>query len=469
MALEKREKSLPEHHTQIESLESSSPLVTRAVACGLMGKVFNPYLPPAWQRALLGVLGKLPQAAGRFAIMRYETFSGLNPSLLMNLSIESLAEARIRDYAGLEDKYPAITIGAALGGASAFLSLALNGPFLPQAFVTTLKGGSSDGEVSTYLQRSAGLALQITQNNPGLFTIQHYDPIHDEWMTRRVNHLRFKLLRLPEAYRRFIRRFLAPEGAVCYLDCGAQWLRYRIGERSVFQVGGWGGIPADEFLNGSERIRRYAESVGLKHTDWRLFNYPLESGPESEWGSEPGLGEALESLCSEEGYRFIRISLPEPHHFSLLAFQSMARLLQMGERQPAGVLVEMFSQFDPGPVLNSGLLPLWLIFNTWDSLAFLKRMSAHFPMDKPVFFSPLSTFTQTPDLVPWSEWEGALQGLDWRNLGTRPSHYPADLLTLIDWAKPLREWAGQNHRPVNVRLTAEELFRLAGSLPNSLE
>ncbi len=131
----------------------------------------------------------------------------------------------------------------------------LGGPFLPQAFVVSLKRGSYTGDVNEYLHRSLDTALRIAENNPGLMTIQHYDPVHDGWMTRFINHLRFKLLDLPPAYAEFIRSNLEPGGAVVYLDSGASWLRYRLGPRSVFQVGGWGGISPEEFLEGSERIR----------------------------------------------------------------------------------------------------------------------------------------------------------------------------------------------------------------------
>jgi hypothetical protein len=247
---------------------------------------------------------------------------------------------------------------------------------------------------------------------------------------------------------------------VCYLDSRAQWLRYRVGERSVFQVGGWGDISAREFLEGSERVNSYCERVGLRHRDWRLPDFPLEEGPESEWGCEAGLGEALESFCQRQGFRFVRITLPEPHDYSRLAFNAIARLLEIEGRQPAGVLVEMFTQFDATAVRQSGLLPLWLIFNTLDSLAFLKSMRAQFPKDRPVFFSPLATFTQTPDLAPWQDWENALKGLDWRNIGTRSTHYPADALALTNWAEPLRAWVSQHYQPIQAHLKAEELLEL---------
>ncbi len=442
----------------LESNESSSPIVTRAVAAGLVGEYCDNYEFPGWQKLLLNGLGILPQGVARYTISRFESFSGLPPEVLDHFSIDDLIRQRLGDYAQLPGKFPVVAVGAALGGATAYLSLALGGPFLPQAFVTTLKRGSRSGDVNEYLHRSLDVALRIAGENPGLMTIQHYDPIHDGWMTRFVNHLRFKLLDLPPAYAEFINTRLEPGGAVVFLEGGASWLRYRVGPRSVFQVGGWGGISAEEFLEGSARIREYAPHAGLSITDWTLKGYPLERGPESEWGTEPGLAEALASFCKSSGYRFVRISLPHPNDFSRLAFSAALRLLEKEGRPPAGVLVEMFSQFDANAARQAGLLPLWLIFNTHDSLEYLKEMKTRFPAGKPVFFSPLATFSVTPDLVPWQDWESALAGTTWTNIGARPSHYPSDARALVNWFQPLRKWVEENQHPVNARLEAEELL-----------
>jgi hypothetical protein len=279
-------------------------------------------------------------------------------------------------------------------------------------------------------------------------------------MTRFVNHLRFKLIDLPPAYAEFIKTRLEPGGAVIYLEGGASWLRYRVGPRSVFQVGGWGGISAEEFLEGSDRIREYVPRAGLKISDWKLSGYPLEQGPESEWGSEPGLAEALESFCRREGFRFVRISMPHPNDFSRLAFYAAHKLLEKEGRQPSGVLVEMFSQFDTNSARQAGLLPLWLIFNTQDSLQYLKNMMPRFPAGKPLFFSPLATFSLTPDMVSWKDWELALAGIKWINIGARPNHYPADARALVKWVEPLRKWVKENRQPVIEHLSAEELLIL---------
>jgi len=377
----------------LESPESSSPLVTRVVAAGLRGEWPSPYPLAPWQRVMLRLLGAFPPEIGRKVISEFASFSALDPGLIDGLRLEELVAERLADYAGLAGPFPALTVGAALGGASAHLALALGGPFLPQAFVVTVRGGAPDGDVRLYLARGAEQARRIAADNPQVCVIQHYDPVHDGWVTRRAHHLRFKLLALPPGYERFIRQKLTPGGALVYLDCQARWLRYRIGPRYVFQVGGWGDISAEEFLEGSPRLRRYCASAGLAHTDWRLPGYPLEAGPESEWGCEPGLGEALAAFCRREGYRFVPLTLPQPHDYARLAYLATLRRLEKGEQKPAGVLVEMFSQFDAIAVLRAGLLPLWLVFNTSDSLAFLQEMLPSFPPDKPVFFSPTTRLT----------------------------------------------------------------------------
>jgi hypothetical protein len=128
--------------------------------------------------------------------------------------------------------------------------------------------------------------------------------------------------------------------------------------------------------------------------------------------------------------------------------------------------VEMFSQFDSNAARQAGLLPLWLIFNTLDSLDYLNEMKAQFPQGKPVFFSPLATFSVTPDLVPWKDWEAALAGMNWTNIGTRSSHYPADARALVKWVELLRNWVANNKNPFSLNLEAEELKVLSESFVN---
>lgn len=453
----------PENHGRrkpLESPESSSPLITRAVAAGLNKRMVPPYNLPNWQRVGLSLLGRVPQQISRQIIPKIQAANAIPANMVENLDIRTLAKERLKDYDNTYGPFPALTIGAGLGGASAHLALSLGGPFLPQAFVVTLKGGSYDGKARTYFERSMSLAAKITQHNPDIITIQHFDPVHDEWLTRRVNHLRFKITELIEPYQEFIHANLIDGGTIYYLDCGAEWLQYQIEERIFFQLGGWGDISAQEYIEGSARINNYCQANGMQFTDWQLSGYPLIKGAESEWGSAPGLDSSIEEFCENHGYRFCPIRLKHPHDYSRLAFAAVRRQLELEDREPAGVQIEMFSQFDPSTVQLAGLLPLWLIFNTWDSLNFLESMAKDFPKNVAVFFSPLSTFTLTPDLVPWSRWETALHDYDWVNIGTRQTHYPGDPQAIANWTNPLHQWVRENYHPIKSCLNADELTDL---------
>jgi hypothetical protein len=375
-----------------------------------------------------------------------------------------LIQDRLDDYSEVEETFSTVVMGAGLGGATSFLSLALSAPFLPQSFVISIKNGSYKDDADEYLQRSLLSALQIANSDPRLMTIQHFDPIHDGWLTKFVNHLRFKLVDLPDQYIKFIRERIKPGGTVVYLESAAEWLRYRLGERSVFQIGGWGDIQAGEFLDGSPRLTDLAKGTGQKLAGWRLkADWPLEIGPESEWGSESGLADAIENFCRRDGFEFIKIHFPHPNDFSRLAFEASRQMLNNDGREPAGTLIECFSQFDSFSALKSGLLPLWLIFNTTDSARFLKEIAPQFPPDKPIFFSPLATFSLTPDMANWEQWVEAIGG-NFFNIGTRQTHYPSDAKTLVSWADPLRSWVLKNEKPVLSRLTPKNLVELAKNI-----
>jgi hypothetical protein len=428
----------------LESQESSSPMITRAVASALQGKRIELYDFSLIEKLALRLVGQLPQAVAAYLIPRVNPSKALKLEQVLNLKTDDLVNGRLKDYSCLEGRFPAVTIGVGMGGTTAHISTMLNSPFLPQAFVLTLENGTMHGDVNQYFALTDYLAKSITDNNPDLMSIQHYDPVHDGWLVKRVNHLRLKLIDLPEEYKKFIKKKVVPGGDVLFLDGQAKWKRFRTGINNVFQVGGWGDISAEEFLYGSERLEKFSKAEKLGCSHWFLENYPLEFGPESEWGCESGLSEATEEFCRSEGFNFVKISYEDPNDFSQLAFQLKKRVLEEMNITPAGVVVETFSQYDTALVDKTALLPLWLIFNTFDSLRFLKKMVPIFPAGKPVFFSGLATFSYTPDLVPWREWENALIGFQTINIGARKSHYPADAKALLDWKKPLERWSIKN-------------------------
>jgi hypothetical protein len=345
----------------LESQESSSPIITRAVAKGLLAQSSEVYSFSFFERLALRILGHLPKETAEWMIPRVNSEKAFTQQDVVNIKTSDLVNGRLKDYEQNNGKFPAITVGIGMGGTTAHLALSLGGPFLPQAFVVTLKTGTMNGNISDYFNLTNETAGIITQNNPDLMTIQHYDPVHDGWLVKRVNHLRLKLIDLPDEYKQFIHEKLIPGGDVIYLEGRAQWKRFRTGLQNVFQVGGWGAISSEEFIYGSPRLDAFAKKEKLDFSHWFLDGYPLEDGPESEWGSESGLGEALQAFCKKEGYNFIKISFDDPNDFSRLAFFAKKEILKKANLEPAGVVVEMFSQFDTSIVDQSALLPLWLI------------------------------------------------------------------------------------------------------------
>jgi len=448
----------------LESRESSSPLVTRSVAAALDDEIIPGYEFSWLERLGLWLLGHLPAGFAQVAVPYAQRLSGIDPRAAASITSAELIGNRLMDYRHLQRMFPSVVVGVAQGGATAHLARLLNAPFLPQAFVLTLQGGSPRGDAQKYFQLSKDLAAYITNRNPEFISIQHFDPVHDGWLTRSLNHLRLKLVEMPEAYRTFIRSHVVPGGDVVYLDGGASWLRQKVGIRNYFQAGGWGAISAEEFYSGSERLNQYSAQEKLTSSSWRLPDYDIENGPESEWGSEEGLAQSLYEFSQHEGYRFYRVRFEDPNQFSSLAFLAYRQFLEEQGIQPSGTVVEMFSQFDATIVHQSGLLPIWLVFNTDDSLEFLKWMLAKVPIDLPVFFSALSTFSKTPDLVAWDDWKTALAGRKWINAGARSSHYPADTLALLDWKKPLRQFLNHSKdRPIG-NLTGEQIALIAKAI-----
>ena len=448
----------------LESQESSSPIITRAVASRLINQPFSVYQFSGLQKLGLRLIGYFPPAVAEWIIPRANKINALNTNDLIRLETLDLINGRLRDYLNCDKKYPAISVGVGLGGATAHIALAMGGPFLPQAFVLTIKNGTINGNVEEYFQQSKNIAKSITDRNPDLMSIQHYDPVHDGWLVKRVNHLRLKLIDLPDKYKGFIRNHLQPDGSVVYLEGRAKWKQFRTGSKNMFQVGGWGDISPDEYIYGSTRLESFAKQEKLKNFYWRLNDFPLENGYESEWGSEPGLGEALEEFCNQEGFQFIKISYEEPNDFSRLAYFAKTEILKRANLDPDGVVVEMFSQFDTTIVEGSALIPLWTIFNTKDSLKFLESMVKYFPKHKPVFFSGLSTFSRTPDMAEWEDWQNILKDFKVINIGSRKTHFPADTHALMDWRIKLEDMQNK-FTPLEINsLPASDLKRISLSI-----
>ena len=440
----------------IETTDSSA-VCMRSVAAALRGRFLDPFRLSALERVGLSAVALFGPEPVRRAVGYGVRFRGTDPSWADRVTAEHLARWAVSLYDGLDGPFDAILIGAPNGGV-AHLAAALGAPFLSQHFLISFRDPTEPDDIGTYFEHGTALARRILRREPMVSVVNHYDPLHDRFLVRWVNHIRLKLLDLPEAYRTFIRQRLRPGGALVFIDCRYPWLQYRVGPRHTFQVGGLGGVSDREFLEGRPEIEALRGAPG----GWSLPDLPLEQQVESEWGAAPPLREIVETFARANGYRFLALEGDHPEWYARLALDAHRRLSEREGREPQGVLVEMFTQSNPVAPLRSRLLPLWLPFNCADSLRFLRRMREHLPPDRPVLLTPISNFVLTFDTAGWSAYQDALAGMEVRVLGVRRRLFPSDPAGMWRPASALARWCREHPDPVMVRLSVEDLGRLVG-------
>lgn len=432
----------------------------RSVAAALRGEFFQPLDMPACVGRLATLLSTLGSRFNTWVVDRSQSMAGIASAVADHITTADLAVHALSYYWGVEGPFDAVLVGAPNGGV-AHLATALHAPFLSQHFLTSFSDHKHADDIQTYAAHGTDLARRILARNPDVAIVNHYDPLHDRFLVRWVNHIRYKLLNLPPAYRAAIHRWLKPGGTIVFIDCRYPWQQYRIGERHTFQVGGLGGVSDEEFMRGRPEIEAMQRQERSPFVGgWRL-DLPLEVQPESEWGTLPELRQACESFARENGYQFLPLVAAHPDEYSVLAYRVHRAALQKEGCQPQAVFVDCFTLVNPVATRLSSLLPLWLPFNCTDSLAFLKRTLSAFPAGRPVLFAPLPNFAPAFDTVSMAAWLEALSGFDVHLLGINPRHYPQDLAGLFRFTPALKNWCERHPAPVQARLTPRELQELA--------
>ncbi len=469
------------------SLTDSSATMMRAVAAALSDEWMVPELWPAYVQALSGAANRLPEVARLRLVERFVRNAGVSPEQAGQITSAGLAQWAVDLYCGEVDgrmggapqpppgngqgsgssggaPYNAMVIGAPSGGI-AHLAALLDAPFLSQHFVTRFRYQGQADDVSGYCGFGRRLAETVLEHNPDLAVINHYDPIHNRFLVPHVNHLRMKLLDLPVPYADFIRARLRGGGTLLFSDCQFMWGQYRVEKRHTFQVGGLGGIPDDEWIKGSAHVKAFlAERGRSDQGDWSIAS-PWLPAPESEWGSLPPFRQAVEDFAAANGYRFRVLRGSHPEDFSRLAFYAAYQAALSSGREPAGVLIDCFTQTSPTAALRAGLLPLWLPYNCSDSLAFLRQMAPQFPRGKPVLLAPAPSFSPAWDTVSARDWQAACppdSEVTW--IGVNPAALPVDLAGMFRFVPDLQAWCASHPQPDKPSFSITELELLVSSM-----
>jgi hypothetical protein len=395
---------------------------------------FPAALEPALDWAV-GQVQRLPKPAVQAIYRRSGWLDAISARRLARVRSERLAEWVVSRYP--RRSYPVVFAGSS-NGAVTHLAAALGAPWLPQTLLLAVRTGGLDPDDPAADMRAmqpAGRALVAA--NPGLALHHMHDPVQDRLMIARMAYFRVKFLRLPRAYREFLAGCLAPGGTVVLVDCGLRWPTTTVGDRHVFQFGAAGGLPADEFANGSPRVAEFLRRHGSGRDSWAPPPADGDS-PEAEWGFARPLATDVAALAAEHGLAVASLRFGQPEDASPLV-ADLFRDWYARHRVPSGrLLVSSFLLMDPLLTIRTGSVPYWALFGTRPSLERLAGYLSRAAYDD----IALTVFPHGEDsigLAGIGEWQ-AVAGRarrDGRLLAIDPAHYPRHFRALSGFHREL--------------------------------
>eukprot|EP00026_Physarum_polycephalum_P001444 Phypoly_transcript_01445.p1 GENE.Phypoly_transcript_01445~~Phypoly_transcript_01445.p1 ORF type:complete len:553 (-),score=92.02 Phypoly_transcript_01445:899-2557(-) len=356
--------------SHVANFDSASGML-RATSAVISGMDFN-HLgvhPPALPK-ILPLFNKLPETVRNSIYARVGAIESVDThKMVTESSSDKIAEQIVRHYpTGV--KFPAIAIGSS-NGALTHAYTAMGIPWLPQTFLIPVsrphKKGFSQGilDMTKEMEWGREAAKEFLAKNPQLELHHMADPNQDNLMIEHMAYFRFKYCGLPQAYKHYLRRSLAPGGTILCTDCRLPWKLTKVAERHYFQAGAFGGLTPEEYLYGSERVRECILHHHGKHdhTNWNAPTQNLVDGVEAEWGFNTSLLDDLQTFANENNFVIKRISFECPDTPSpLVADLYRSWYTELGLPSDR-MLISSFILMEPFHTLRMGLIPFWTAFS----------------------------------------------------------------------------------------------------------
>ncbi|WP_020573946.1 hypothetical protein [Actinopolymorpha alba] len=302
--------------------------------------------------------GALPEKLRREAYAVLGGRTGLPPDRLAELDLEAAARWVVGHYD--HRRYPGVVIGSA-NGAALHVCAAAGVPWLPQTLPVTVRWPGNDPDrPDRAMEFGARTAAPLLDRHPDIELHHLHDPNHDRLRTSQALSLRLKWTSLPAAYAMFLADCLAPGAPIVLLEDTSTWPTTRVAERHVFQTGTPGGIAAEEYLRGSERVAAFLRAQGSTLTAFAVPE-PDGTSPEAEWGFDPGLAEALTRWTSRTGQELIRLRTPSPQALAEPVAAQLRDSLRKAGAPGDRLLVESSVLLDPVAAARSGSVAYWTL------------------------------------------------------------------------------------------------------------
>lgn len=397
--------------------------------------------------ALAGVVNQIPRPLKEKLYAFSGWYEATQAHKVGEIRSDELAEWIVRHH---PRKQADVAFIGSANGALTHLAAALEAPWLPQTLLLPVRRHGvppEDGQKDLDKMRSTG--QKLLEANPDWRLHHMHDPNQDRLMVSGMCYFRVKWLRLPEVYRRYLRRTLTPGATLVVSDCAMRWPTTRVDDRYVFQQGGFGGATLSELHDGGERVREY---LRIYDSDYSKFIAPEPDGesPEAEWGFAEELMEDLQELADEEGWNLVRLRYEEPETLSAPVADMYREWYRKRGLPTNRLLVESFMLVEPYWALRSGSVPFWTVFNKEPSLRALEEYLDHAPDYEEIRMGLFSHGVESVGLARADEWRGVLDRATKTGsfLGTDPSSFPRDFAVLFRFREELSRVRGRQPMPV---------------------
>ena len=449
---------MPMQASRVIARFDSASAMLQATARYLSGQDFAGLGILRFTKFLLPVVNTLPERLRQRLYRLGAWREGLPPHWLGQVRAEALSQWVVDQYP--RRRYPAVMIGSS-NGAIVHLCCALGIPWLPQTLLIPVRRASVHGdELRQIMEASKGPAQALLQANPDLQLHQMHDPNQDRLMSQEIAYFRVKRLRLGAVYERFLEESLLPGGTLLLVECQLPWPTSQVAERHVFQAGGLGGISAEEYLYGSERVEAFLQRAGSHRQRWEPAA-PDAERPEAEWGFESTLRADVEQLAHRRGYRVRRICFHHPQDMSPF----VADLYRWWYQQcglPAQRLVgESFILLEPWWVLRTGSVPYWSFFAVQPAAA---NMEQYLASTDPYDYIHLMLFShgiESIGIAPIERWRALLKHARHGRsfIGVDEEAFPRDFATFVQYHKDMQKIPDRYPLPEPLTLMQLDRFR----------
>lgn len=422
----------------------SAAFMHRAIAQFLRGKDFQVwervprYMPRSVFVSLVGLMNRLPESLKIKLSVATSQRQAVKPGDISSVDEERIASDLAAAFP--RRKYPAIAIGSS-NGALVHLYAALGIPWLPQTNLMLVNRDEplEPDDMAQDAEWGEKFAQPLLERNPNLKLHQMNDPAQDRYMAIKMTYFRLKFLNLPVAYRQFIADNLEPGGTILVANCQNRWPATKISDRHYFQVGGYGGITIDEYLNGGPRVREFLERSGSRR---ERFVLPELTGEylEAEWGFEETMLHSINSLAAERGFRVRQLYFDDPQD-PVRPIADFYREWYTSIGMPANkLLVESFMLLEPYWCLRTGCIPYWAVFTGQPSYDDIADYLSQHDWDY-IYLALFSNIVRSIGVPEGHEWERLAQAarIDHALLGVDPEKFPFDLLSAFSFFDDARK------------------------------